>query len=219
MTGADRTMGRGRFITLEGGEGVGKSTNLEFVAGVLRGAGIDVVETREPGGTPLAERIRQVLVDPSGEQVPPLAELLLMFAARAVHIENRIRPALAAGRWVLCDRFTDASYAYPGAPRGLGDAPVHWLEHAVQDGLQPDLTLLLDADPAIGLARAKARGAADRFEQERLEFFTRVRSGYLARAAAEPSRFRIVDASRPLSEVQLEIRSHIDIVLQANDKA
>jgi dTMP kinase len=208
----------GRFITLEGGEGVGKSTNLEFVATLLRAAGIDVLQTREPGGTPLAERIRQLIVAPAGEQVPPMAELLLMFAARAVHIENSIRPALAAGRWVLCDRFTDASYAYQGAARGLGDAPVRWLEQAVQGGLHPDLTLLLDADPAIGLARATARGAADRFEQERLEFFTRVRAGYLARAAAEPARFRTVDASRPLPDVQHDISIHINTLLQANDK-
>lgn len=209
---------RGRFITLEGGEGVGKSTNLAFVAELLSAADIEMVVTREPGGTPLAERIRQVIVEPSAEPVPPLAELLLMFAARAVHLGNRIRPALEAGQWVLCDRFTDASYAYQGAGRGLGETPVHWLEQAVQGTLRPDLTLLLDADPAIGLARAHARGVADRFEQERLAFFARVRAGYLARAAAEPARFRIVDASQPLPDVQLAIRNYIRDFIQANDK-
>jgi len=207
---------RGRFITLEGGEGVGKSTNLAFVAGLLEAAGLDVLSTREPGGTPLAERVREVIVSPSGEAVPPIAELLLIFAARALHIENRIRPALAAGRWVLCDRFTDASYAYQGAARGLGDAPVRWLEAQVQGGLRPDLTLLLDADPAVGLARAGARGVADRFEQERVEFFGRVRAGYLARATAEPDRFRVIDASRPLEAVRLDITNHINNFLQLN---
>ncbi|NGP54679.1 dTMP kinase [Thioalkalivibrio sp. XN8] len=209
---------RGRFITLEGGEGVGKSTNLGFVAGLLTAAGLDVQLTREPGGTPLAERVRQLIVAPSGEQVPPIAELLLIFAARSLHLEGLIRPALAAGRWVLCDRFTDASYAYQGRARGLGDETVAWLEARVQGELRPDLTLLLDADPAVGLARAGARGAADRFEQERLEFFTRVREGYLARAAAEPARFRLVDASRPLEDVQQQLRNHIQEFLQVNGK-
>jgi len=208
---------RGRFITLEGGEGVGKSTNLAFVAAQLEAAGIDVEQTREPGGTPLAERIRDVIVAPSGEPVPPMAELLLIFAARALHIEGRIRPTLDAGRWVLCDRFTDASYAYQGAGRGLGEAPVRWLEAQVQGSLRPDLTILLDADPAVGLARAGARGAADRFERERLEFFSRVRAGYLARAAAEPERFRIVDAARPLDKVQADISIHINKFIKANE--
>jgi dTMP kinase len=209
----------GRFITLEGGEGVGKSTNLAFVAGLLEAAGHDVLRTREPGGTPLAERVRELIVSPAEEGVPPMAELLLIFAARVLHIENGIRPALAAGRWVLCDRFTDASYAYQGAARGLGESPVRWLETHAQGGLQPDLTLLLDADPEIGLARAGARGAADRFERERLEFFRRVREGYLARARAEPDRFRLIDAARPLAQVQADLMSHINKFLQAHDKA
>lgn len=208
----------GRFITLEGGEGVGKSTNLAFVAGLLETAGLDVQVTREPGGTPLAERVREVIVDPSGEPVPAIAELLLIFAARSLHVEGLIRPALAAGRWVLCDRFTDASYAYQGHGRELGDDTVAWLEDRVQGALRPDLTLLLDADPAVGLARAGARGAADRFEQERVEFFTRVREGYLARAAAEPGRFRVVDASQPLDAVRQQLRHHIQEFLQVNGK-
>ena len=208
----------GRFITLEGGEGVGKSTNLGFVAGLLAAAGIEVHRTREPGGTPLADRIRELIVSPAGEAIPPMAELLLIFAARALHIEGAIRPALAAGRWVLCDRFTDASYAYQGAARGLGETPVRWLESRVQGELRPDLTLLLDADPAVGLARADARGAADRFEQERVEFFRRVRAGYLARARSEPRRFRVIDAAQPLEKVQAEIRIHINTFLQEHGK-
>jgi dTMP kinase len=218
MAGAG-TSEQGRFITLEGGEGVGKSTNLGFVAGLLEAAGIELQLTREPGGTPLAERVRQVIVAPSGETISPMAELLLIFAARALHVDGLIRPTLATGKWVLCDRFTDASYAYQGAGRGLGDGPVRWLEAQVQGELRPDLTLLLDADPEVGLARAGARGAADRFEQERLEFFRRVRAGYLARAAAEPGRFRIVDAAAPLEEVQAQIRHHIKDYLQVHGKA
>lgn len=220
MTPADAgPTARGRFITLEGGEGVGKSTNLAFVANLLEAEGLDVQRTREPGGTPLAERVRGVIVSNSAETVPPMAELLLIFAARALHIEGCIRPALEAGRWVLCDRFTDASYAYQGAGRGLGDGPVRWLEEQVQGGLRPDLTLLLDADPAIGLARAGARGAADRFERERLEFFERVRAGYLARAAADPGRFRVIDASRPLEAVQYDLTHHVKHFLEINGKA
>lgn len=211
--------GYGHFITLEGGEGVGKSTNLALVVQLLANAGVEVECTREPGGTPLAERIRELLVTPDHETLPPIAELLLVFAARAVHLEGRIRPALAAGRWVLCDRFTDASYAYQGAARGLGPARVAWLEQEVQGGLRPDLTLLLDADPAVGLDRATARGVADRFEAERLEFFRRVRAGYLERAAAEPERFRVIDASRPLAEVQADISIHIKAFLQLHGKA
>ena len=218
MNTHDASAGPGRFITLEGGEGVGKSTNLAFVAQLLESAGLDVLQTREPGGTPLAERVREIIVAPAGEPVPAMAELLLMFAARSLHIENCIRPALAAGRWVLCDRFTDASYAYQGKARGLGEGTVRWLESQVQGGLRPDLTLLLDADPAIGLARAGGRGAADRFERERAEFFARVRAGYLERAAAEPGRFRVIDASGPLEEVRGAITTHINNFLQVHGK-
>ena len=206
--------GRGRFITLEGGEGTGKSTNIGFVAGLLRDAGVDVLVTREPGGTPLAERIREILVSHAEEALPPVAELLLVFAARAVHVENLIRPALAAGRWVLCDRFTDATFAYQGGGRGIDDGVIANLETQVQRGLAPDLTLLLDADPAVGMARAEARGAADRFEAERLDFFRRVREAYLARAVAEPARFRVVDATRPLEQVRDDLSVHVKEFLQ-----
>jgi len=212
------TTTRGRFITLEGGEGTGKSTNMAFVEGLLREAGVDVVVTREPGGTPLAERMREILVSHAEEPLPPVAELLLMFAARSVHLENRIRPALASGRWVLCDRFTDATFAYQGGGRGLDEALIGFLESTVQRELRPDLTLLLDADPALGLERAGARGAADRFEAEQLGFFQRVREGYLRRAVDEPGRFRVIDAGRPLSEVQRDIRHHVNNFLELHVK-
>ncbi len=199
----------GRFITLEGIEGVGKSTNLDFVARLLRDQGHEVVVTREPGGTPLAERVREVLLDHADEPVPSLAELLLMFAGRAIHLENRIRPALEEGRWVVCDRFTDATYAYQGGGRGQSAQRIGELESWVQGRFRPDLTLLLDADPAVGLARAGRRGESDRFEIERREFFSRVRGAYLARARSEPGRIRIIDAARPLESVQAQIRTEI----------
>ena len=212
------TTTRGRFITLEGGEGTGKSTNMAFVEGLLRDAGIDIVVTREPGGTPLAERMREILVSHAEEPLPPVAELLLMFAARSVHLENRIRPALEAGRWVLCDRFTDATFAYQGGGRGLDEGLIAYLESMVQRTLRPDLTLLLDADPALGLERAGARGEADRFEAEQLDFFRRVRATYLRRAEDEPGRFRVVDAARPLASVQEDITTHINKFVELNVK-
>ena len=199
----------GRFITLEGGQGAGKSSSLEFVARLLRQRGLEAEVTREPGGTLLAEAIRALLVQPSQEPMPPMTELLLMFAARADHLERRIRPALHAGRWVVCDRFTDASYAYQGAGRGLGSGTVATLEALVQGELRPDLTLLFDVEPEVGLRRAGTRGRPDRFEAERLEFFRRVREGYLERARAEPDRIRVVDAARSLADVQADLRQHI----------
>lgn len=196
---------RGRFVTLEGIEGVGKSTNLQFVADYLRTRGLEVTVTREPGGVPVAERIREVLLDARAGAVPHMTELLLMFAARAAHLEQLIRPALQTGRWVVCDRFTDASYAYQGGGRGLPEALVATLEAAVQGDFRPDLTILLDADWAATRNRRQARGVNDRFEQEDRAFFDRVRSTYLRRAAAEPSRVRIVDAAAPVAEVQAHI--------------
>ncbi len=203
----------GKFITLEGGEGVGKSTNLEFVADILRRAGKSVDLTREPGGTPLAERVRALVVDHADEPMPPAAELLLMFAARSIHLENRIRPALARGDWVVCDRFTDATYAYQGGGRGADPSWIADLERRVQGALRPDVTILLDADPAVGLARAGARGAADRFEAERLAFFRDVRAVYLERAEADPGRFRVIDAGRPLDDVQADIATVVEALL------
>ncbi len=201
--GAD--MARGRFITLEGIEGVGKSTNLAFVANYLRRAGKTVIMTREPGGVPVAERIRDVLLTTDREPVPPLSELLLMFAARAAHLAQLIRPELDRGHWVVCDRFTDASYAYQGGGRGLPAHAIAELEALVQGALRPDLTLLLDADWNSTLERRDHRGAHDRFEREGPEFFGRVRNAYLERARNDPRRIRVIDASRAVEAVQADI--------------
>ncbi|MEA3301276.1 MAG: dTMP kinase [Pseudomonadota bacterium] len=203
----------GRFITLEGGEGVGKTTNRQFIEAWLGARGIPVVATREPGGTPYAEKIRGLLLDHQAEAVDPMAELLLIFAARAQHLAGVIRPALARGAWVLCDRFTDATYAYQGGGRQLGMAPIAALETLVQGSLRPDLTLVLDIDPAVGMSRAGERGELDRFEVEKLAFFDRVRDTYLALAAANPGRYRVVDAALPLPEVQRHIAAALETLL------
>jgi dTMP kinase len=201
-------MSAGRFITLEGIEGVGKSTQVARLSDALGLLGIAHVVTREPGGTPLAESIRDVVLSAREESLPPTAELLLMFAARAVHLANHILPSLRAGRWVICDRFTDATYAYQGGGRGLSVGTIAELESTVQGALRPDLTVLLDAPVENALARARRRNAGapeDRFERERSEFFERVRNLYLARAAAEPERFAIVDATQSVDEVGAQI--------------
>jgi len=192
----------GLFITLEGPEGAGKSTNREYLAERLRAAGIEVLLTREPGGTPLAERIREVLLTPGDEVMNPDTELLLVFAARAQHLAEVIRPALARGAVVLCDRFTDSTYAYQGGGRGLSVERIATLEQFVQGKLRPDLTLVFDLPVEVGLARASARGRLDRFEQEGRVFFDAVRQAYLKRAAADPARYLLVDAAQPLSQVQ-----------------
>lgn len=199
----------GRFLTLEGGEGVGKSTNIQFITRLLADKGIDCVVTREPGGTELAEKIRDLLLSEHAEPVCEMTELLLVFAARAQHLQQKIKPALDAGKWVLCDRFTDATFAYQGAGRGLNREIIRALESLVQGELRPDLTVLLDIDPAIGLARAGQCGEPDRFEKEKRVFFERVRQGYQDRAAAEPGRFLVIDASAPLLEVQHEIANRL----------
>ncbi len=195
-----------RFITLEGGEGVGKSTNIAFIREFLQQQGREVLVTREPGGTAIAEKIRLLLLEKKQEPLTMQAELLLMFAARAQHIERVIRPALAAGKWVVCDRFTDASYAYQGGGRNVPMQDIAWLEQFVQGDFRPDLTLLLDAPVATGMHRIKRRGALDRFESEQLQFFQKVRQAYLLRAEQEPQRIRIIDASRELTEVQQQIQ-------------
>ncbi|MNJ46797.1 Thymidylate kinase [compost metagenome] len=192
----------GLFITLEGPEGAGKSTNREYLAERLRDAGLPVLLSREPGGTPLAERIRELLLSPSDEPMASDTELLLMFAARAQHLQQVICPALAEGRIVLCDRFTDATYAYQGGGRGLSEARIATLETFVQGDLRPDLVLVFDLPVEVGLARAAARGRLDRFEQEGREFFEAVRQAYLQRAARNPERYRIIDAAQPLAAVQ-----------------
>lgn len=197
----------GLFITLEGGEGVGKSTNLAVIAEILTEHQIEHISTREPGGTDLAERIRALLLETHEESMQPMTELLLVFAARAQHIETVIKPALARGQWILCDRFTDATYAYQGAGRGMNTGLIQQLETIVQQELRPDLTILLDIDPEVGMQRAQQRGELDRFELESIDFFNTVRSAYLQRAVEDPLRFRVVDASQSISDVKQELVS------------
>lgn len=204
----------GLFITLEGPEGAGKSTNRDYLAERLRAHGVDCVLTREPGGTPLAERVRELLLAPSDETMAADTELLLVFAARAQHLAQVIRPALARGAVVLCDRFTDATYAYQGGGRGLDRARIAQLETFVQADLRPDLTLVFDLPVEIGLSRAAARGRLDRFEQEAATFFEAVRRTYLQRAAAEPGRYRILDAAQPLDQVQAALDALLPDLLE-----
>ena len=195
----------GFFLTVEGGEGAGKTTSIAFISEWLRERNIDFIQTREPGGTPFAERIRELLLAPGDEKVAHMTELLMMFAARAQHIESVIKPALKAGKLVLSDRFTDASFAYQGAGRGLSLKALSTLETLVQDSLRPDATLLLDLPVEVGMARASGRGELDRIEQEKTDFFVRVRQGYLARASDEPDRFEIVDAGQSIEQVQMAL--------------
>ena len=202
-------MKRGKFITLEGGEGVGKSTNLRFITDWLKEQGIDFVQTREPGGTPLAEELRELLLSKREEAVDPTAELLMVFAARAQHLARVIEPALRRGEWVICDRFTDATYAYQGGGRELDRGLIAQLEQTVQGDLRPDRVLLLDLDPEIGLARAASTGAADRFESEQRHFFERVRAAYRQRVEADPARYAIIDASQPLEQVQQQLAAEL----------
>jgi dTMP kinase len=204
---------RGKFITLEGSEGVGKSTNLAFIADYLRRHLISVEVTREPGGTGLAEKIRALLLDKNDEPMTETAELLLVFAARSQHIRHVIEPALAQGRWVLCDRFTDATYAYQGGGRNMSYSTIGWLEALVQGHLRPDLTLLLDAPIEIGMARAKARGISDRFEEEKTCFFEKIRNAYLRQAELHPDRIKLIAADQPLHQVQTAIISAIEPLL------
>ena len=203
----------GRFVTLEGGEGVGKSTNIELVCELIRRNGHPVLQTREPGGTPMAERIRAMLLEHGDEALPDDAELLLFFAARSLHINNVIRPALEAGTWVVCDRFTDTTRAYQGGGRGLDRARIETLADWVHGDLQPDLTVLLDAPTEVGMGRAEKRGDADRLETERAEFHGRVRAAYLRQAAAEPRRFTVVNAGQPLSRVRADIEQAVHRIL------
>lgn len=204
----------GLFITLEGPEGAGKSTNREYLAERLREQGIEVVLSREPGGTPLAERIRELLLAPSDEIMDSDTELLLVFAARAQHLAQVIRPALARGAVVLCDRFTDATYAYQGGGRGLSEARIAELERFVQGELRPNLTLVFDLPVEIGLSRAAARGRLDRFEQEGRAFFDAVRHTYLQRAQAAPARYRVLDAAQSLEAVQRAIDALLPEILE-----
>jgi dTMP kinase len=206
----------GRLITLEGIEGAGKTCNLDWIQSQLESAGKVVLHSREPGGTPLGEDIRALLLGHRTEGMAAISELLLLFAARAEHLAQVIQPALARGEWVVCDRFTDASYAYQGGGRGLDRATIGQLERLVQAGLQPHLTLLLDVPVEVGLERAGRRSTLDRFERETVDFFQRVRANYRERAAAEPERIRLIDAALPLTQVQDAIHRIISDFLKVS---
>lgn len=203
--------GRGRFITIEGVEGVGKSTNIEMMMDVIRETGIEVVVTREPGGTATGERIRAILLDRNEDRISAMTELLLMFAARAQHVEEVIEPALARGAWVISDRFTDSSYAYQGGGRGLGNEPVAILERQVLGDFRPDLVIVLDLDVRAGLERAAEVAVADRFESEERAFFERVRQVFIERAK-QPG-YCLVDASRSIEAVQADVRDALSFLL------
>jgi dTMP kinase len=200
---------RGKFITVEGIDGAGKSTHLVWLSEQLRARNITLCQTREPGGTPLGEKLRALLLD-KDQPMHLETETLLMFAARREHIERVIAPALDRGEWVLCDRFTDATFAYQGAGRGVSEEKLAMLERWVQGSLQPELTIVFDLPPAVGRARAGSIKTPDRFERENEVFFERVRQGYLQRAAAAPQRIRVVDASRSIAEVQTALASLVD---------
>ena len=202
MTGSDT---RAKFITLEGGEGAGKSTSRDFIELLLEEQNIPFIQTREPGGTPIGETLRDVLLSKEGTAPSVTAELLMVFAARAQHLHEVIEPALRDGKWVLCDRFTDATYAYQGYGRGFELGQIEALETLVQRGRHPDLTILFDIDPRLGMTRARQRAELDRFEEEHVEFFDRVREGYLTRAKNE-ARFRVIDASQSIDLVQQALR-------------
>lgn len=203
----------GCFVTVEGVEGAGKSSNLAFVRSLLEAAGKTVVYTREPGGTPLGEEIRALLLGHRDDGMAGDTELLLVFAARAEHVHRKIAPALARGDWVLCDRFTDATYAYQGGGRGVSRERIAAIERWVQADLRPDLTLLLDVPVLVGLERAGRRAALDRFEQENAAFHERVRAAYLEIAGREPERVRVIDAARSLPEIQQGIAAILDELL------
>lgn len=201
---------KGKFVTLEGTEGVGKSTNIACIERWLSSRGIDFISTREPGGTELGEELRTLLLSHRSQSVDVMTELLLMFAARAQHLSEKILPALAKGTWVLCDRFTDATFAYQGSGRGIDTRLIQTLADLVQGELQPDLTLVLDIDPEVGLARVQQRGERDRFEAEEIAFFTRVRQGYYRQIASQPERFRVIDAAQNEQRVAADINAVLD---------
>lgn len=203
-------MNKGKFITIEGSEGVGKTTNMAFISDYIKAKGIDLIVTREPGGTPLAENIRELLLAKRDENVDELTELLLMFSARAQHVNQLIKPALAAGKWVLCDRFVDSTFAYQGGGRGLDKNKIQQLESIVLQDFQPDITFYLDIDVKVGLARAAKRAELDRFEAEEMAFFERVRKVYQLRAQEYSSRFVVIDAGQELEHVQASIRTMLN---------
>jgi len=201
---------RGQFITIEGGEGVGKTTNMQFIEEYLNNKNINLIITREPGGTELGELLRGIMLDPGQQNICSDSELMLMFAARAQHLQQKIVPALEQGTWVLCDRFTDATYAYQGGGRGINSSRIEQLENWVQGSLRPDLTILFDMSVELGMSRAASRSDPDRFEQEKIDFFERVRSTYIERAKLNTEQYKIIDASKQLPEVQSQIAQVLD---------
>ena len=201
---------KGKFITIEGSEGVGKTTNINFIVDYLTKHNRRTIETREPGGTAAAEEIRNILLNSNGELIPDIAELLLFFAARSLHLENVILPALVAGKFVICDRFTDATIAYQGYGRGFDIEHINNIAQWVHADIQPDLTILLDAPAEIGMQRAKKRGAIDRMESEEISFYERVRDGYLQLAEQYNDRFVVIDANQSLDLVQKAIMTHLE---------
>ena len=206
-------MNKGRFISIEGGEGAGKSTSVAFMQEFLQSQGVELVSTREPGGTQLSEQLRELLLNHHDENIDPYAELLMIFAARRQHVAQVIQPALAAGKWVLCDRFTDASYAYQGYGR---DLPLEFIDNLatwVHGNTNPDMTVLLDLDIEVGMGRARQRAELDRIESEALSFFEAVRQGYLSRAKAEPKRFKVIDASQDIPGVEQQIQQALEGLL------
>lgn len=207
-------MSPGKFITIEGGEGAGKSTNISFIKDFLEQHNLEVILTREPGGTPLAERIREILLDKTEASMCSDTELLLMFAARAQHLNEVILPAIQQGKWVICDRFTDATYAYQGGGRGIDFDRIATLENWVQGDLRPDMTIIFDLSVEVGLSRANSRSEPDRFEQENIDFFNRVRNAYLERAADDPERHAIVDAEPELGIVQKNLLQILEKLVQ-----
>lgn len=209
-------MDRGRFITVEGIEGVGKSSNIDVLVEEIESAGYAVLTTREPGGTPVAEDIRKLLKDHGDEPIPEIAELLLMFAARSLNVNNVILPALEAGKWVVCDRFTDSSRAYQGGGRGLPMDTIDSLADWVHADVNPDVTILLDAPVEVGMARATNRGAPDRIESEKHEFFERVRACYLHLATREPDRFVVIDTTQRLCDVQADVGRLVQQLIKDN---
>jgi len=212
ITNTPSSSSLGKFITFEGGEGVGKSTNIEYCRQLLERQGLNVIVTREPGGTEIAEIIREELLKkPHKERMSDITELLLVFAARAQHIESLVKPALERGTWVLCDRFTDSTIAYQGYGRGLALDLIRQLKTIAQMGIEPDKTFLLDAPIDVGMGRAKARGPADRFEIEQMDFFTRVREGFLAIAKESPKRVQVINAAQDLDRVQQDLKQALEL--------
>ena len=206
-------MKTGKFITLEGGEGAGKTTNLEFIVEYLKARGKPVMVSREPGGTPIGEEIRSLLLKKSQQPISKDTELLLIFAARAQHITEKISPGLKAGQWVVCDRYIDASYAYQGGGRNINPSKINVLVDIFTNQLEPDLTLLLDVPVDIGMNRVRQRSVPDRFESEQMNFFHSVRDSYLARATTFPNRIKKIDGSQSLELIQSEITQYLDLLL------